>query len=185
DGQDAEGGWSVWDPGGARKLVSSKRMGWNPLAARAGSDVGQSAGGRECPAGTHGLGRRPVGLGPGDGDLASRRNAAFRLARTTPNARPGSRLRRSLVERAAPARGRAGRIRADRWDQRQTRRRSCHVRTDTDRRWSNVHIRVALADPIFEWWGRRALRLPLCPRTGFPPSGPRRTRVPLQRARRG
>ena len=51
---------------------------------RARSDVGQPDGDRERPAGARWRERRPLGLGPRDGDLASRRNAAFGLASQPP-----------------------------------------------------------------------------------------------------
>ena len=62
--------------------VGGERMGWDALEDRARSAVGESDGDRERPAGARGCERRPVGLGPRNGDLASRRDAAFGRERT-------------------------------------------------------------------------------------------------------
>ena len=105
------------------------------------------------------IGSVPQGLVGASGDLwvsvrgtaTSHRGGTLRMASLySPRSfDPGVELRRGGMASAAPARGRSGRVRADRW-KRLARPRSGQLCTDADRRRSNVQIPVAVGHPVLE-----------------------------------
>ena len=116
------------------------------------SDVRQTDGDRERPAGARRLGWSTFGSpSSGTDDLASGRNAAngsrsnalSRLTRGSPTTRGRGTVMHLI-------RGRTCRVRADRRDKRDARARPGHFHPDADRRRSNVRLRVARRYPLLE-----------------------------------